>query len=107
MTKTIREVLQETRDYLSDPSHWVKGIESDSKKPRRCLVDAIYSFADTWDKDGWPRFMTCCQRFREINNLETTSKIKNESIAKWNDAPGLTHAEMLAALDKTIEQIGR
>lgn len=93
---TTKEVLTEIRDYYKkNPNGWIKGRFTDNEGGF-CLDGAITSHMDNgrpW-RVWYPRYEACRVR------LET---LIDDSLVAWNDAPERTREEVIALLDKAIE----
>lgn len=82
----VANALRKARDYLSDPAHWCQGHYS--RGDAYCVVGSL--------KLREPHFWAhnkATSIFREV---------VGSSLEDWNDAPGRTHAEVLAAFDRAI-----
>lgn len=92
--KTTKQTLIEARERISDQAAWGKGRRGlDRKFDTCCAAEAIEEAAP-----GFGQYEARCTAF---NALRRAAKCKH--ITGWNDAPGRTHAEVLAAFDKAIE----
>lgn len=102
MVVTPVEILEKTRDLLSDPVSWTQ--HTWARNERGELTD--YRGADAC------KFCIGGAFFRTAEGSERSVRIRawdHVMVATysntfiWNDAPERTHAEVLEALDKAIE----
>lgn len=96
------DILREMRELLAEPERWTQSVLAKSKfgnavttrSPRAvswCLLGAHYRVTNGWTaSDAWD----ILQRAAGVSSLSF-----------WNDAPGRTHAEVLALLDSCIADL--
>lgn len=104
---TPHTVLVATRALLSAPARWTKGEaarDATGAPTRRhdlavrwCLLGAIERCA------GFETALYC----QAVDALRPFLGGGEASISLWNDWPSVTHADMLALLDKAIAQGGQ
>jgi hypothetical protein len=87
MSATV-EVLQAARALIDTPDKWTQGTYDDGEG-RRCIVAALDAARNRIPE-------RCAQ-----GTLRAT--VGGEPLSQWNDAPGRTHAEVMAAFDRAIE----
>lgn len=97
------KVLRDARELISHPARWTKGVNSRSLPgygfTAFCSVGAI---GESLDKSN--------RHLEEIANhismllarAANLSGLPMFAIPKWNDAPGRTHAEVIAAFNRAI-----
>lgn len=85
---TAVEVLVAARGLIDTPEKWFGGGSGELREGQLCAWQAI-------DKAASDRYSPLVLRFFR-------SAIQS-GIVDWNDAPGRTHAEVLAAFDRAIE----
>lgn len=96
------EILTAAREKIATPDAWCKDDYSRDGK-RFCAVGAIQSAA------GCLTFRRTIEFHRATNALASAiggseSDTNEGHILIWNDAPERTHAEVLAAFDRAIEE---
>jgi hypothetical protein len=103
---TPKEILIAARAKIEAPERWTQGAyaktakrnKADPNSPRAtcwCILGAVA--AVTGDNPNRPD--------RAISSgLAAAAGVDayNECVIEWNDAPGRTHAEVLAAFDRAI-----
>lgn len=105
------EILQKTRDLLSDPSHWIKGdlARDDSQSwtnPNHpeavcwCSWGAV-SKVRVDLKDEAKQLGILLEGFKEVPTLRFRSGVY-PTIPSMNDHPDTTHAEILQGFDNAI-----
>ena len=114
---TPADVLRAARERISTPERWTKGvyaIDSDG-----CAVDTSDRRACAWCALGALAASLPCRDpdilgmrtplFDEARALLSAGVPRNAgvrschwSVSFWNDAPGRTHAEVLATFDRAI-----
>jgi hypothetical protein len=88
--KPTSEILIEARKKVESESNWARDYPSLKQGiDKHCCLTAITFTASGVERD------TAVSAFRLA--------IDNPIIQDWNDAPGRTHAEVLAAFDRAIE----
>ena len=105
MSPEARLVLERARARIDTPEKWAKGW---------------YAFAANGDRRwageaGAERFCCIGAIGREVDDVqryeEAMTAIRDaapcENVARWNDAPERTHAEVMAAFDKALSTPSR
>lgn len=94
---STREILTEIRDYYKkNPNGWIKGRFQDNLGGF-CLDGAISNcFLDKPDWLEWYHEYIECR-----NKLES---LIDDSLVAWNDDPARTREEVIALLDKAINE---
>jgi hypothetical protein len=93
-TLTTLEVLRAARERLTNPKMW-RHEGTVGANGERCLG---LTLSDVGDRDYEAHLAVA--RALGLVTEETTPR--NETIYDWNDDAATTHADVLAALDKTI-----
>lgn len=104
MTSTITtlDILRGTRELLATPERWTQGVTARDADGQPippncegavsfCLVGGVRKTCGLFGVYKW----------RYVLAIEETLGIT--SLGSWNDEPERTHAEILSALDQTIE----
>jgi hypothetical protein len=99
-------LLTKTRDLLSDPEHWTKGVArsiNDGGEECFCLAGALEHFSAPAPASAWVNWRAA--------NVELAKDLPEPGIGAlggvidFNDHPETTHADILALLDRTIERL--
>lgn len=93
----LKQDLIAVRELLSDPNRWCQRSMECNRKGviAYCLTGAMSQIGID-DIFGYERRRAMNVAFKKHNGLDYT-------IPFWNDAPERTHAEVIAALDVTIQ----
>ena len=84
------EVLMKAKALIGTPDRWLKGALNNGRGGF-CALGAMIGATGTWSPgDAGPYF-----------RLAATGS-EDGSIARWNNAPERTHAEVMAAFDRAI-----
>lgn len=83
-------VLIKARALIADPANWGKGCRP-CGHPTLCAAEAIEASGRATDR-----------RISAYRAVERAAGIHGNEIARWNDAPERTHADVMAAFDKAI-----
>lgn len=102
-----REILIAAREKITTPERWCQGAHARDEGGQTVL--AKDPAACVWCIDG---ALWAVTRFTQTSARASASILLGEqigaysanSIHKWNDAPERTHAEVLAAFDRAIEE---
>lgn len=86
-------ILIKARALIADPAKWGKGPRSDGYERGLCTYCAAEAI-DAVDSD-------LDQRHASYRAIQSAASVN--SLVYWNDAPERTHADILAAFDKAIE----
>jgi hypothetical protein len=98
------EILTKAKELISSPEHWcqeaysrdINGVSCDRKSPdvnSFCIIGAIFKATDEgviYDEE--------IKVWNALNNI-----VGDYAISTWNDKEGRTHDEVMALLDKAIE----
>lgn len=99
---SVLETLIAAREKIKTPEKWTQGAYArvasgdstayrDPAATAYCAFGAICAAAPSaWDEGG------CVLALRATR--------ARDSLVRWNDAPGRTHAEVLALFDKAIQE---
>lgn len=95
-----KEVLIKVRELLSDPSRWTQRCSA-----RDCNGNPAHESGE--EPVAFCLFGAMTRVTGGLDVYKDLSEILYDrwciSIPAWNDAPGRTHAEVLALLDKAID----
>lgn len=100
--KTTLQVLMEARALIEKPENWCKydsAIDEDGvpcgpsyyAAAKWCVMGAVRKFSESEDQ-----IIIAARIFSNV--------VGYSPVGDWNDAPERTHAEVLAAFDKAIEE---
>lgn len=106
---TTREVLVEARRILTPDGAWTQGVLArdatgaevgydDDTATCWCVDGAVTLAADEGDGRNDPSWSAAWEALKEVAPGDW-----NVALIDWNDAPGRTQAEVLALLDRAIE----
>ena len=94
-------LLRDAKELISTPDRWVQGTSYIPMKAgvpgRHCMVGAICKAAKPEVNERDFGAVYSLASFFLERSTETPH------ISVWNDTPGRTHAEVMAAFDKAIE----
>lgn len=98
---TVRDVLIEARKLIEKPEQWAHNPGMSGWKNRHCIITAIDTIVgmSPSTKQLYELEAGACGAIRAVIG-------EGVRIVAWNDAPGRTHAEVLAAFDKAIAAVG-
>lgn len=100
-TMTTLDVLRDARDLLNDPARWTQGAHA--RDHHGGPVGPAANAACAWCLLGAlrrvARSASACDAAEDA--LHYMADIWD--LAIWNDHPGRTHADIIAALDRAIE----
>lgn len=88
--KTPLQILTDARALIDSPEKWTQGVLSKEVNgvTQRCAIGAISDATDSFDTDA---------------RVYLRKAIGQSLVARWNNAPERTHAEVLAAFTRAIE----
>lgn len=89
-TRADKEILISARKRIEKPENWIQGAFSNLTQTAFCATGSLL-------EEGKEYGSTVYARLREAMNLPP-----NEQICNYNDTH--THAEVIAAFDKAIEE---
>ena len=106
-TPSVAQVLRDARNLIAAPERWTQGalardrcgmpMAPDSPHARRwCMVGAIRVVIVEVDGD---LFWDCVDA---VDAVDAVSDVIGGGTTAWNDLPGRSHAEVLAAFDEAI-----
>lgn len=95
---TTKEILQKARALVE--AGWMQGASFDAKSGCYCASGAICAAANLSEIVFICENRTCTEA---RSKFATSNKLAGIGIVPWNDAPGRTKDEVLAAFDKAIE----
>lgn len=89
----VREILSKAADYLSQPGHWTQRQPQDGAAV--CAVRAITHAASQLGATETERYGAC----KAVMSVVGVTG----ALFLWNDAPGRTQAEVVAAFRKAAQ----
>lgn len=95
-TRPHVRILIEARKLLEHPDNWAAGDDVSFSDARQMCVGLAMQKAYRDSNCREPDIINAAMLFERAND------IAGRSIVDWNDAPGRTHAEVLAAFDRAI-----
>jgi hypothetical protein len=108
---TVREILLRVRQRLSDPLAWCQGSPrtadgrivncDDPAVASMCLCahcDLAASSVYAGGHDAMKRLADC------IAGGPLGAQYRPQIVSQWNDAPGRTHAHVLALIDRALKE---
>jgi hypothetical protein len=106
---TAKEILIKAREILT-PGRWVQGQWCTIKNGAECycLVGALKEAAGIYSTDvglpiAWDAFADAEQALERVPEIAAHPHTPHDRLVViWNDAPGRTRAEVIAALDTAI-----
>jgi hypothetical protein len=104
---TTREVLIAAKALIDTPEKWCQGAYMRDRNGARCCLTA--KDAVKWCGLGAIGAVTCShsEYSEAINLLNRAVPVGHGSpYFAWQDAPGRTHAEVMAAFDEAIRRAG-
>ena len=90
MDDEARQVLLDTREFLSDPNNWTRF--ANERYGRYCLRGAIRYRGD-WQRGA---------RIGAMGAVLDQLPPEFSSVVDFNDHPSTTHADVLAVLDRAL-----
>ena len=101
-------LARQVRELLAVPERWTQGAPARSAKGRRVPPSSpsavCWCVAGAIERQGE---VTGARMRDELGVLRAMSKAAQQIAWDWNDAPGRTHADVLALLDRVIERMER
>ena len=107
---SVLEYLQAVRERLAVPERWTQGEYARDEMGMAtgsccydaqcwCLLGAVFRESESLDADS-------NADSEALDLLQEAVGSKGKGLAEWQDAPGRTHAEVLAVIDAAIERAG-
>ena len=98
---TPADILRAAKARIATPERWTRGRMARDEDGNG--VQSVSEHACAWCSIGAVEAETGASTSALVRALRALNRaIDNKPIDDWNDAPGRTHAEVLAAFDRAI-----
>ena len=96
--KTVKQILIEARELISDPARWTQGEMARDKNGDACIISHGIAFCSI----GAINHVGILQPLKKDAAYEVLRSVVRTYVSEWNDTHA--HEEVLAAFDRAIEQ---